>query len=82
MADKVVTKNVLQLVAEFNDLDTRTITLDNPRDTIDGAAINAVGAIAKTNNIIIGDKAGSNFERFSSAKKVLGTTTYLDLTEA
>ena len=80
--DIVKTKDYLQLVAEFNDSDTRTITIDNPKENVDGAAINAVGAIAKASNAIIGDKAGSNFERFSSAKRIVGTTTYLDLTTA
>lgn len=82
MADIVKTKNQLQLVAEFNDSDTRTITLDNPKSGLTAAEINAVGAYTKTNNCIIGDKAGACFERFNSAKIVTGTTVYFDLSEA
>ena len=39
-----------------------------------------VAAFAKTNNLILGDKAAAGFTRFKSAKKVATTTRYLDLT--
>lgn len=79
MADITKTKGTLQLVAEFTDGDDRTITVDNPKATLTAAEINAVSAYAKTNNILIGDKAGADFSRFKSAKKIAQTTKYLDL---
>ena len=82
MADTFKTRNELQLVAEFNDNDTRTIKLDNPAATITGAAINEVGDYIRDNNILVGDKAGSPFYRFNKATKITGTTIYLDLTTA
>lgn len=81
MADIVKTKNVLQLVAEFNDSDTRTINLDNPKANVTASQINAVGTYAKENNVIVGDKEGASFERFNSAKIITGQTTYFDLSE-
>ena len=79
MADITKTKGTLQLVAEFTDGDDRTITVDNPKATLTAAAINAVATYAKNNNILIGDKAGADFSRFKSAKKIAQTTKYLDL---
>ena len=77
--DVTKTKGTLQLVAEFTDGDDRTITIDNPKASVSAADINAVSAYAKTNNIIIGDKAGADFTRFKTAKKIAQTTKYLDL---
>ncbi len=79
MADITKTKGTLQLVAEFTDGDDRTITVDNPKATLTAAEINAVSAYAKNNNILLGDKAGADFSRFKSAKKIAQTTKYLDL---
>lgn len=75
MADKVTTKNTLSLEMEFSDGDTRTITIDNPKTNIAASAINSIAA----QGVVIGDKAGSNFSRFKTAKVTRGTTTYLDL---
>ena len=80
MADVIKTRGVLQLVAEFTDGDDRTITLDDPSISLTASAINNVAAFAKTNNLILGDKAAAGFTRFKSAKKVATTTRYLDLT--
>ena len=82
MADVSKTKNVLSLEQEFTDGDTRTLNLDNPSPTITAAAINAVGAYNKLYQCTKGDKTGANFLRFKSAKIVVGSTTYLDLTPA
>ena len=80
MADVVKSTGTLQIVAEFTDGDDRTLTLDNPSASVTAAAINAASAFAKTNALIIGDKAGAEFSRFKTAKKVATTTRYLDLT--
>lgn len=80
MADVVKSTGTLQIVAEFTDGDDRTLTLDNPAATVTAAAINAASDYAKTHELIIGDKAGADFSRFKTAKKVATTTRYLDLT--
>ncbi len=79
MADITKIKGTLQLVAEFTDGDDRTITVDNPKATVSAADINAVSAYAKENKIIVGDKAGADFTRIKTAKKIAQTTKYLDL---
>ena len=48
MADKVTQVSELKLVAKFNDNDTRTIAVDNPKANLTAAQINAVSAIGKT----------------------------------
>ena len=87
MADIIKTKSTLSLEQEFTDGDTRTITLDNPCDSIQAAdsaavtAINEVGTYMKTNKLTVGDKVGADFLRFKSAKVNNHTTVYLDLTQ-
>ena len=82
MADIQTTKSTLSIVAEFADGDDRTINLENPNTAIDlTAQVKAVGAYAKANQPIIGDKAGAAFNRFKSAKIVNTRTTKLDLTQ-
>lgn len=79
MADNITTFNQLKLVAEFADEDDRTLTLDNPRDSLTAADIE--GFAAKAEQVLIGDKAGAPFTRFKSAKYLQGTVTKYDLSE-
>lgn len=79
MADKITVTKELKVVAKFVDGDTRTLTLDNPKDNLPAAQINAVGAIAKTSNILIGDKGGADFLEFDTAKVVAKEKIDLDL---
>ena len=81
MADKEVTKKVLQLVANFADEDTRTFTVDNPQATITAAQVNDLSSYIAANDVLIGDKNGADFTRISSAKIIEGTTLYFDLTD-
>lgn len=74
MADIVKTRKTLSLQAKFADEDTRTITLDNPKNGLTAAQIKAVDG-----NTIIGDKAGAAFVRWETAKIVNATTTYYDI---
>ena len=86
MADVVVNKNVLQIVAGFADDDDRTFTIDNPAasiaagDSVATAAIQDLSDYIRQNQIILGDKAQADFTRIKSAKVISGTTTYFDLT--
>ena len=79
MADKVTSVKELKLVAKFADNDTRTLTVDNPKDSLTAAQINAVGTIAKNSNVILGDKGAADFIRFETAKVTEKETTQLDL---
>jgi len=77
MADVSKTTSVLTLVAEFTDGDDRTINLDNPKTGLTASVINACASYAP--GVLVGDKYGSEFYRFKSAKVINRTTTYLDL---
>ena len=78
MADTIKTSKQLKLVAGFIDGDDRTISLDNPRDNITAAEIQAMDSIAA--GVIFGDKADADFRKWKSAKVVESTVKYLDLT--
>ena len=85
MADVIKQRNVIQVVAAFTDGDDRTISLDvDPNLTLTNAqiaeSINGAAAYAREHNILLGDKAGADFTGFKTAKKIVGTIRYLDLT--
>lgn len=77
MSDTVKTSNSLQLVAEFIDGDTRTITLDNPRENLTATDIDNLNPVMIAG--LVGDKAGSQFYRWKTAAKVGKVTTELDI---
>ena len=79
MADKITQKNELSLVAKFVDNDDRTITVDNPKAGLTQADIKAFETVCKTTNAIIGDKGGSDFHSFITAKTKKTKKTELDL---
>lgn len=76
MADTVKSSETLNLEAEFVDGDTRSITLDNPRASLTAADIDNVPYIAKC---LVGDKTGSQFLRWKTAKIVHKDITDFDL---
>ena len=80
MADITKTKNTLSIVAEFKDGDDRTINLDNPMSGLSGTDIYRVGTYAP--GVLVGDKEQAEFLRFKSAKTVVSSITYLDLTQS
>ena len=80
MADKTTTTTTLNILAGFADGDDRTILIDNPNTAINlGNAVHSLGSYAQANQIILGDKAGSAFTSFKTAKLVTKTKTVLDL---
>lgn len=79
MADKVKTTANLVIECVFNDGDTRTITLKNPKSTVSSSDIENLESFMIENHIIIGDKASSDFRKIMKAAIRNTTTTYLDL---
>lgn len=79
MADKVNQTSELKLTAKYNDNDTNVITVDNPKDNLTAAQINAVGAIGVSTQAILGDKTGAEFKEFVTAKTITKKVTQLDL---
>ena len=79
MADRVKTSNDLVIECGFLDGDTRTITLRSPRSNLSASDIANLESFMKTENIIIGDRDGSDFNKIKQAIKRETTTIYLDL---
>ena len=79
MADKIKTEVYLNIDCGFEDGDTRTIVLKNPRSDISVSEIKSLETFIKQENIIIGDRDSSNFRKIRKAVKRNTTTTYLDL---
>lgn len=77
MADIVSTKKTLQLVAEFIDGDTRTITLENPKASLTAADIDATTSLMLQG--LIGDKTGAHFYRWKTAAVIDKNTIELDI---
>ena len=81
MADKQSSTYTVAMVAEFSDGDTRTLTQNDPLPDNASlvAAINAFASYARTNNILVGDKAGGTFTRIKEAKKRTVTSVKYDI---
>ena len=68
MAYTVTNTSELKLVCNFDDGDTRTLTIDNPKSDLDSTTILNLQASMVSTQPIIGDKTGAAFVNFSSAK--------------
>ena len=81
MADKISTTYTLQMMAEFADGDTRTLNVVNPNTAVEslGARVYELQTFLQNNSVLVGDKNGAAFSRFSYANKVEKTQTVLDL---
>ena len=79
MADRTKTETVLNIECVFNDGDTRTITLKNPRSNVSSSDIESLESFMLENLIIIGDRDGFDFRKIKKAVKRNTTTSYLDL---
>ena len=78
--DTVVSSNEGTLLAEFYDSDDRQIKIDDPRDDLTAADVNAVVDWMKQNQPIIGDKTGASVVGAKSFEIVEKTSIYLDIT--
>ena len=77
--DTIKTSASLVIECVFNDGDTRTITLKNPRSDISSTDIENLDSFMIENHIIIGDRDSSDFRKIRKAAIRNTTTTYLDL---
>lgn len=68
MAYTVTNSSELKLTCNFDDGDTRILTIDNPKSDLDSTTILNLQASMITTQPIIGDKTGAAFTNFSSAK--------------
>jgi len=74
--DTITTTNQLKLLAGFADEDDRTISLNDPRENLTWANIQALAT--KATNVLIGDKYQAKFTRFKEAKYVETAITEVD----
>ncbi len=83
MANKVTQTDELKIENLFTDGDTRTITLKNPKTTIETSEITALETLIKNGtgeaSLLIGDKYGSDFKQIWTVKRVNKTTTEYDI---
>ena len=77
MADTITTAKTLSLEAEFVDGDTRSISLDNPKESLTAEDIDALAPTMV--KCLEGDKTGATFLRWKTAKVVDKLTTTFDL---
>lgn len=84
MADTVKSSNDLKIGFQFEDDDTRIVTVKNPAQTLTSAAIKEVTDYFINNNVIIGDKdttiAQMPVSVYTCYREQI-TTTQLDLEE-
>lgn len=83
MADKTTTTKELKIENLFTDGDTRTITLKNPKETINTSEITALETLILNGtgeeSILIGDKYGSDFKRIQEVRRITKTTHEYDI---
>lgn len=81
MADTITSTRTVSMTVEFTDGDTRTLTQNNPKPNAEAlvTAINDFSNYCRTNNILIGDKAGGSYSRITEATIINRSTTNLDL---
>lgn len=79
MADTIKSASELLIECAFRDGDTRTITLNNPRNDLSDSDIENLEEFISGNLVIIGDREGAEFWKVKRAFIRNTTTTYLDL---
>lgn len=79
MADTIRSSESLKFELLFDDADTRTVTLKNPKTSLTLDQLNT--AMSTHGTIFAGDKAGGTYAGFRDARKVSVTTRYLDLAD-
>lgn len=75
--DTITTKSTLQNVFMFADGETRTVNIDDPKDTIAAADVQAWAQFAIDNQLLISDKSGAALTALKSSKKIDATNTKL-----
>lgn len=77
--DTVTSAQTLQIEFGFEDEDTRSINVPNPKEEITSEEVGALSYWIEGANIVIGDKTGAASSGINAATRVTKTTTKLDL---
>lgn len=80
-ADTVSTSSELKIELLFNDTDTRTITLKNPKTTIASSEITALETLMLNSgdSLLISDKTGAQLNRIQTVTRIDTETTILGI---
>ena len=84
MADTQTITRELKIELLFNDTDTRTITLKDPKTTIttnDITSLEAVLLNGGTNTLLVSDKTGATLNKIKTVRKIETTKTNLDISQ-
>jgi len=84
MADKQTITRELKIELLFNDTDTRTIILKDPKPTIttnDITSLEAVLLNGGTNTLVVSDKTGATLNKIKTVTKIETTKTDLDISQ-
>jgi len=79
MADTMSISRELKLEYRFQDLDTRTTSIPDPKNNIGKTEIQTLAGVLANTQAFVGDKNNAPFETITSAKIVEQTRTQLDL---
>lgn len=79
MADKITQSYYGQLNFGFADGDTRIAKIPNPKNNVEAAQIAALSSLLKTNELIVGDKAGAEFSEILTYDRYHVKKTEFDL---
>lgn len=79
MADTTSQSRELKLDYRFQDLDTRTTSVPNPKNNLTKANIQTLAGVLAQTQAFVGDKNNAPFETITSAKYVEQMRTQLDL---
>lgn len=79
MADKVTQSYYGQLNFGFVDGDTRIAKVPNPKNNVEAAQVAALSSLLKTNELIVGDKAGAEFSEILTYDRYHVKKTEFDL---
>lgn len=82
MADTQTTTRELKIENLFQDGDTRTITLKNPKAEITVSEIGELETLilnGGTSTLLLGDQTGAPFRRINEVRRVTTTRTVLDI---
>ena len=79
MADKYKSTYAIKFKFGFVDGDTRTVSIDNPRQDLTAEEIHNLSQYIKNNNLLIGDKYGGDSNGILTADIIESTKITLDI---
>ena len=79
MADTISSASVLNNILAFDDGETRTVNIDNPKTNLTKAEVEDWFNHAKNNNLLLSEKGGASLAGIKTSQALDRTQTVLDL---